>query len=44
MQAAQQIKAALDPLTPEEADFMFRYRAEIAGFAGLTSTWLRVVR
>lgn len=44
MQAAQQIKAALDPLTPEEADSMFRYRAEIAGFTGLTSTWLGVVR
>ncbi|WP_414873259.1 hypothetical protein [Pseudomonas sp. IT-196MI5] len=42
MQAAQQVKAALDPLTPEEAEFMFRHAAEIASFTGETSTWLGV--
>jgi uncharacterized Zn-binding protein involved in type VI secretion len=42
MQAAQQVKADLDPLTPEEADFMFRHAAEIASFTGQTSTWLGV--
>jgi uncharacterized Zn-binding protein involved in type VI secretion len=42
MQAAQQVKAALDPLTPEEANFMFRHAAEIASFTGDTSTWLGV--
>ncbi|NWL19125.1 PAAR domain-containing protein [Pseudomonas umsongensis] len=42
MQAAQQVKAALDPLTPEEAEFMFRHAAEIASFTGHTSTWLGV--
>ncbi|WP_224795706.1 hypothetical protein [Pseudomonas fluorescens] len=42
MQAAQQVKTALDPLTPEEADFMFRHAAEIASFTGQTSTWLGV--
>ncbi|WP_457266077.1 PAAR domain-containing protein [Pseudomonas sp. P5_C3] len=42
MQAAQQVKAALDPLTPEEAEFMFRHAAEIASFSGETSTWLGV--
>ncbi|HEF4761119.1 TPA: PAAR domain-containing protein [Pseudomonas putida] len=42
MQAAQQVKAALDPLTPDEADFMFRHAAEIASFTGQTSTWLGV--
>lgn len=42
MQAAQQVKSALDPLTPDEADFMFRHAAEIASFTGQTSTWLGV--
>ena len=42
MQTAQQVKADLDPLTPEEADFMFRHAAEIASFTGRTSTWLGV--
>ncbi|CAI8824305.1 PAAR domain-containing protein [Pseudomonas sp. IT-196MI5] len=42
MQAAQQVRAALDPLTPEEAEFMFRHAAEIASFTGETSTWLGV--
>ncbi len=42
MQVAQQVKAALDPLTPEEAEFMFRHAAEIASFTGQTSTWLGV--
>jgi hypothetical protein len=42
MQAAQQVKAALDPLTPDEADFMHRNAAEIATFTGETSTWLGV--
>ncbi|HEF4761579.1 TPA: PAAR domain-containing protein [Pseudomonas putida] len=42
MQAAQQVKAALDTLTPDEADFMFRHAAEIASFTGQTSTWLGV--
>jgi uncharacterized Zn-binding protein involved in type VI secretion len=42
MHAAQQVKAALDPLTPEEAEFMFRHAAEIASFTGPTSTGLGV--
>jgi uncharacterized Zn-binding protein involved in type VI secretion len=42
MQVAQQVKSALDPLTPEEAEFMFRHAAEIASFTGQTSTWLGV--
>jgi uncharacterized Zn-binding protein involved in type VI secretion len=42
MQAAQQVKSALDPLTPDEADFMYRHAAEIASFTGQTSTWLGV--
>lgn len=42
MQAAQQVDSSLDTLTPEEADFMHRYGAEIAGFIGHTSTWLGV--
>lgn len=42
MEAAQQVKADLDPLTPDEADFMFRHAAEIASFTGPTSTWLGV--
>uniref|UniRef100_UPI0030D78654 PAAR domain-containing protein n=1 Tax=Pseudomonas mucidolens TaxID=46679 RepID=UPI0030D78654 len=42
MQAAQQVQASLEPLTPEEAEFMFRHAAEIASFSGQTSTWLGV--
>ncbi|SEN34192.1 Zn-binding Pro-Ala-Ala-Arg (PAAR) domain-containing protein, incolved in TypeVI secretion, partial [Pseudomonas sp. ok272] len=42
MQAAQQVKAALDPLTPDEAEFLLRHGAEIASFTGQTSTWLGV--
>ncbi|WP_447903559.1 PAAR domain-containing protein [Pseudomonas serbica] len=42
MQAAQQVKAALDPLTPAEAEFMFRHGAEIASFTGDTSMVLGV--
>ncbi|MNO46894.1 hypothetical protein D3C76_371880 [compost metagenome] len=42
MQAAREVTAALDPLTPEEADFMLRYGAEIAAFTGQASTWLGV--
>ncbi|MGJ7513767.1 PAAR domain-containing protein [Pseudomonas baetica] len=42
MQAAQQVKAALDPLTPDEAEFMHRHAPEIASFIGDTSTWLGV--
>jgi uncharacterized Zn-binding protein involved in type VI secretion len=42
MQAALQVKSALDPLTPEEAEFMFRHAAEIASFTGETSTWLGI--
>ncbi|NQD94894.1 hypothetical protein HP532_19790 [Pseudomonas sp. CrR25] len=42
MQAAQRAKAALDPLTPDEADFMAQYRSEITTFLGETSTGLGV--
>jgi hypothetical protein len=42
MQAAQQVKDALDPLTPDEADFMARHRSEITTFLGETSTGLGV--
>lgn len=42
MQAAQQVNAAIDPLTPDEAEFMYRHAAEIANFIGDTSTWLGV--
>jgi uncharacterized Zn-binding protein involved in type VI secretion len=42
MQAAQKVRTDLDPLTPDEADFMFRHAAEIASFTGPTSTWLGV--
>ncbi|AZE60622.1 hypothetical protein PFLU3_39750 [Pseudomonas fluorescens] len=42
MQAARQVDASLDALTPDEADFLFRHGAEIAGFVGHTSTWLGV--
>lgn len=42
MQAAQHVSASLDELTPDEADFLYRHGAEIAGFVGHTSTWLGV--
>jgi uncharacterized Zn-binding protein involved in type VI secretion len=42
MQAAQQVDASLDSLTPDEADFLYRHGAEIASFIGHTSTWLGV--
>jgi hypothetical protein len=42
MQAAEQVKIALEPLTPDEADFMVRHQAEIAGFTGQASTWLGI--
>jgi len=42
MQAAQQVKATLDPITPQQADFLLRHGAEIASFTGHTSTWLGV--
>ena len=42
MQAAQHVSASLDELTPDEADFLHRHGAEIAGFIGQTSTWLGV--
>ena len=42
MQAAQHVSASLDGLTPDEADFLYRHGAEIAGFVGQTSTWLGV--
>ncbi|WP_243245396.1 hypothetical protein [Pseudomonas maioricensis] len=42
MEAAHQVKAALAPLTPDEADFMHRHAAEIVSFTGQSSTWLGV--
>ncbi|WP_081232248.1 hypothetical protein [Pseudomonas chlororaphis] len=42
MQAAEQVKIALEPLTPDETDFMVRHQAEIAGFTGQASTWLGI--
>ena len=42
MEAAQHVKKSLDPLTPDEADFMHRHGAEIASYTGPTSTWLGV--
>ncbi|OLF56157.1 hypothetical protein BTN82_04545 [Pseudomonas chlororaphis] len=42
MQAAEQVKIALEPLTPAEADFMLRHQAKIAGFTGQASTWLGI--
>lgn len=42
MEAAQQVVASLDPLTPDEADFLHRYGAEIASFIGDTSNWLGI--
>lgn len=42
MQAARQVKAALDEHTPEEAEFLYRHGAEIARYTGQISTWLGV--
>lgn len=42
MSAAREIKAALEPLTPDEADFMYRHRAEIEQFISGSSTWVGV--
>lgn len=42
MAAADTVNAALEDLTPEQADFMHRHAAEIASFTGQTSTWLGV--
>ncbi|WP_256593459.1 hypothetical protein [Pseudomonas sp. 09C 129] len=42
MQAAEQVKIALEPLTPDEADFMVHHQAEITGFTGQASTWLGI--
>lgn len=42
MSAAREVKAALEPLTPEEADFMYRYRAEIEQIVSGSSTWMGV--
>jgi uncharacterized Zn-binding protein involved in type VI secretion len=42
MQVAQEVKTALDPLTPGEADFMHRHAGEIANYLGDSSTVLGV--
>lgn len=42
MLAARKVKAALEPLTPEEADFMYRHRAEIEQFISGSSTWVGI--
>ncbi|WP_017131435.1 hypothetical protein [Pseudomonas agarici] len=42
MAAAQAVHAELEPLTPEQADFMQRHSVEIASFAGHASIWLGV--
>lgn len=42
MSAAREVKAALEPLTPEEANFMYRHRAEIEQFISGSSTWVGV--
>lgn len=42
MSAAREVKAVLEPLTPEEADFMYRHRAEIEQFVSGSSTWVGV--
>lgn len=42
MQAAHQVKSALAPLTPDEADFMHDHAAEIVTFTGQSSIWLGV--
>jgi hypothetical protein len=42
MSAAREVKAALESLTPEEADFMYHYRAEIEQIVSGSSTWMGV--
>lgn len=42
MSAAREVNAVLEPLTPEEANFMMKNADEIATFTGQTSTWLGV--
>ncbi|WP_417662745.1 hypothetical protein [Pseudomonas sp.] len=42
MQVAETVNKALEPLSPTDADFMYRHRHEIASFSGETSTWLGV--
>ncbi|NWC95034.1 MULTISPECIES: PAAR domain-containing protein [unclassified Pseudomonas] len=42
MQAAQQVKASLEPLTSDEADFAFLHAAEIAGYIEDFSTGLGI--
>ncbi|MGF6094961.1 hypothetical protein [Pseudomonas sp. 18175] len=42
MSAAREVRAALEPLTHEEADFMYRNRAEIEQFVSGSSTWMGV--
>lgn len=40
MSAAREVNVALKPLTHEEADFMYRNRAEIEQFVSGSSTWM----
>lgn len=42
MSASREVKAALEVLTPEEADFMYRHRGEIEQFISGSSTWVGV--
>jgi len=42
MQIAIETTEALKELSPDEADFMIKYRGEIASFLGTTSTWAGV--
>ncbi|WP_262387502.1 hypothetical protein [Pseudomonas chlororaphis] len=42
MLAAEQVRIALEPLTPEAADFMVRHQAEIVSFTSQASTWLGI--
>ena len=42
MQAAEEVAAALTELTPEDADFMAEYQAQIASILGSVSTWAGV--
>lgn len=39
MQAAEEVRVALEPLTPQDADDMVKHRAVIAAFTGDASTW-----
>ncbi|MFJ4375208.1 PAAR domain-containing protein [Pseudomonas japonica] len=42
MQAAEEVGVALADLEPDDADFMVKYRGEIAAVLGATSTWAGV--